>query len=281
MQSVILNRAVTPAGEANVNFYFTRSPYCSSTLRPVADSLANYTFAPLFDVVRQAPVASTSLDRAIDQHALPGLDWLKLDTQGTDLRIFRSARPRVRRRILAVDVEPGLIDAYEGEDLFVDVHRELCNEGFWLSNLNVGGAVRLRPDAIAQLARVNASVDARSVERKARRTPAWCEARYLRTLDSLCRPFADRREFVLLAIFAILDGQWGFAFEAVSEWERIFGVDLASERLKRACAEALADADPSPASRVWRYMPAGLLRAMRRFRLAGFQARSSKRREPA
>ena len=61
----------------------------------------------------------------MDRLSLSGIDWLKTDSQGTDLRIFNSLRPEVRSRVLAIDIEPGLIDAYVGEDLFVDAHKEL------------------------------------------------------------------------------------------------------------------------------------------------------------
>jgi len=88
-QAVIVNEAVTgDAGRSHAHFYFTKSPTCSSTLKPDAASLGEYLFADLFIVEREAGVRATTLDAVLDRLALPGVDWLKTDSQGTDLRLF-------------------------------------------------------------------------------------------------------------------------------------------------------------------------------------------------
>ncbi len=272
-RSIVVNRAVAAGRDREVGFYFTRSPYCSSTLPPEQDALANYTFAPLFDVVRRERVPAVSLDDVIADHDLRSVDWMKIDSQGTDLRIFRSLREHIRRRVLAIDVEPGLIDAYEGEDLFVDVHRELCREGFWLSNLNVGGAVRFSTAALEALRAARPGASARTVDSRLRRSPAWCEARYVRSLESASEALDHRREFLLLATFSILDGQWGFAFETAATAERLFGSDPTLRKLKEACADALTGSGPLDGRTPGRV--ARLLRtALRRFRSASRAAGS-------
>jgi len=53
--------------------------------------------------------------------------------------------------------------------------------------------------------------------------PGWGESRYLRTIDWLVQTGADERAFVLLWIFAGLDGQYGFAFDVGAAYERRFG----------------------------------------------------------
>ena len=92
---------------------------------------------------------SKGTTRAIlDRLSLDRIDWFKTDSQGIDLRLFNSLRDEVRSRVLAVDIEPGLISAYLGEDTFVDVHKNLTRSGFWLSNVNVCGTVRMRKSAL-------------------------------------------------------------------------------------------------------------------------------------
>src|SRR5256712_9718820 len=93
-QAVIVNEAVTgDAGRSHAHFYFTKSPTCSSTLKPDAASLGEYLFADLFIVERDAGVRATTLDAVLDHLALPGDDWSKTDSQGTDLRLFESLKP--------------------------------------------------------------------------------------------------------------------------------------------------------------------------------------------
>src|SRR5262245_12093760 len=61
-RTVIVNSAVTCGQGHDVNFYFTRSPFCSSTLRPNTPAIQNYIFSDLFIVDREATVPATTLD---------------------------------------------------------------------------------------------------------------------------------------------------------------------------------------------------------------------------
>ena len=92
-RSIIVNKAVTSVhDQTQVRFYLTKSPYCSSTLPPDAASLASYLFSDLFTVEREVSVPTVTLSKMISRLGLPSVDWLKTDSQGTDLRLSR-ARP--------------------------------------------------------------------------------------------------------------------------------------------------------------------------------------------
>jgi len=232
-KTIIINEAVTSGqGTDQALFYFTRSPSCSSTLRPDAESLSHYLFSDLFVVEREGAVPSTSLDSVLNRFSLSRVDWFKTDSQGTDLRLFNSLRDAVRQRVLAIDVEPGLIDAYVGEDLFVDAHREITRNGFWLSNLEVHGAVRLRRATCDGLGGCTSEDSYELLQKTLKKSPAWCEARYLRTIESLARGDFGKSDYVLLWIFALLDNQVGFAADLVIECERRFGKDIVSETMR-------------------------------------------------
>jgi len=231
-KATIMNEAIMSDKQGNeVLFYFTKSPYCSSTLKPDLDSLSNFIFSDLFVVEREAKVQATSLDAVMDRLALPCIDWLKTDSQGTDLRIFHSLRAEVRSRVLALDIEPGLIDAYVGEDLFVDAHRELTQNGFWLSDLNVGGTVRMRRSTLREVMAFN-DISYELVGKTVKKSPGWCEARYFRTIEWLAKGGFAKRDYVLLWTFALLDGQFGFAIDLAIEYERVFGKDDISRTMK-------------------------------------------------
>ncbi|MFY9315105.1 MAG: hypothetical protein WAO95_06045, partial [Burkholderiales bacterium] len=231
-RSIVVNEAVTgDPGAAELRFYLTRSPPCSSTLAPEREALADYHFAGLFEVEREVTVRATTLGVVLERTGLERIDWLKCDSQGTDLRIYRSLGERLRGVLLALDVEPGLIDAYRGEDQFPEVHRQLVTDGFWLSRLDVYGAARVRAESL-QAAFPGAADAATLAEGALRRSPGWCEARYLRTLDSLAAAGAARERYALLFVFALLDGQPGFALDVALACERRFGHDEASARMR-------------------------------------------------
>src|SRR3954453_14208293 len=130
-RSTILNEAITPDPNSNeVRFNLTRSPYCSSVLTPDTALVSNFFEAERFDVLQQTTARATTLDNVLKRLSLDRIDWLKLDTQGTDLRLYNSISPEIRATMLAVDLEPGLRGAYVSEDLFGDVHRDLRRDGF-------------------------------------------------------------------------------------------------------------------------------------------------------
>jgi len=225
-QAVIVNEAVTgDAGRPHAHFYFTKSPTCSSTLKPDAASLGEYLFADLFIVEREAGVRATTLDAVLDRLALPGVDWLKTDSQGTDLRLFESLKPDRRARVLALDLEPGLIDAYVGEDLFVDAHKQLLKSGFWLSNLEVQGTVKMRSSTLRRLKSMEPDPAFDQAATSIKISPGWVNARYLRTLSWLAQGDFSKRDYVVLWVFACLDAQLGFAGDLAVEYEKRFGQD--------------------------------------------------------
>src|SRR2546428_9980607 len=76
-QAVIVNEAVTgDAGRSHAHFYFTKSPTCSSTLKPDAASLGEYLFADLFVVEREAGGRPRNLDAGLGRLTLPRRGWV-------------------------------------------------------------------------------------------------------------------------------------------------------------------------------------------------------------
>ena len=130
-RSIIINKAVTShKKDKEISLFFTKAPYCSSTLEPDVNALSGLIISDFFKIKDKKKVPATTLDSVLEDLSLKKIDWLKIDSQGTDLRIFNSIKYAVRSKVLAVDMEPGLIDAYYGEDLFVDVHTDMIRNGF-------------------------------------------------------------------------------------------------------------------------------------------------------
>lgn len=239
-KSIIVNKAITDdATAAQIQFYLTHSPYCSSTLKPNQAVLSDYFLADLLNLEGQATVPATTFDAVLKQLSLPGIDWLKIDTQGTDLRLFRSLAPEIQSRVLALDIEPQLVQLYEGEITFPEVQQELTRSGWWLSNLNVMGTLRMRRASLAQLTGYDEVRDSQRLMYDIKRSPAWCEARYLRTLDWLAEHDLSQREYLLLWVFSLLDSQPGYALDVAVEYERRFGRDETLTLLKAEPAKQI------------------------------------------
>ncbi len=225
-KSFIINKAiVTTDDETKTSFFLTRSPYCSSTLLPDTKSICDYLFSDLFIVEKKITVDAISIDRLLQELNLSGIDWFKTDSQGTDLRLFSSISSQIRSRIMAVDIEPGLVDVYQGEDLFINAHQVLLKEGFWPSRLNIGKAIRMKRSNMDSLVAIHSRFSEKRINSLLHPSPIYCEARYLRSIDWLVDHNFSKREYILLWIFALLDDQPGYAFDIVTMYENLFERD--------------------------------------------------------
>ena len=257
LRSLIINRALTDiAGRAQVPLYLTRSPHCSSTLEPDTNALSEYLFAPRFEVQTTTDVACSTLDDVLDGVGLTEVSWIKTDSQGTDLRLFSSLSKSRRDHVMAVDMEPGLIDAYVGEDLFTTCHETMRKSGFWLSSLAVRGAARIQRSTLTREAERCSGIDEDLAQLALKTSPGWCECQYLRTLDFLEEENACERDYLLLWVFAVVQGQWGFALDVAHACSaRRPPVGLASYMRDVCVAQIKADgaeAIPGVASRLLR-----------------------------
>jgi hypothetical protein len=231
-RAIRIERAVSPLpGVTTLPLYLTRLRCCSSTLQPRSAALAEHWFAPLFEVERETSIEAVPLGDALANQGLQRVDWLKIDSQGADLRIYQSLPDALRRTVLALDVEPGLIDAYQGEDLFAEAHAALTADGFWLSDLELHGTPRIRQTTLEHLQRVQPALTAERLQHGLRNSPGWCNARYLRSPAWLREQSATPTEYVLLGCFALLDRQPGFALDVALACRQHFGADAHSDCL--------------------------------------------------
>lgn len=240
--------------DGKAELHLTRSPQCSSTLRPRAEALGEWAFAEFFEVTETRVVAATTLVEALERRGLGRIDWLKCDTQGLDWKLWRSLPAAWRARVLAVEFEPGLIDAYEGEDKLADVLAGMAREPFWLAGLDVGRTPRGR---VAEVERSAGRAAARWLRRLGPAAPAWANARFLRDVTRADEP-ADRRAHLLAWVLAGEAGQHGWALRVAAAGAARWGGGIFAE-MEAASARALRWA-------MVRNLPAALWRRIGRAR---------------
>jgi FkbM family methyltransferase len=212
-------------GTKEKEFYLTRSPHCSSLLKPRSELLQDWCFADLFVLDRVGSVPAVTLHAGLTANGLNGIDWLKCDTQGLDLSIFLSLPEPWRRRVLAVEFEPGLIDAYEGEDKFWRTLQAMEAEPFWRCDLQVCKTPRGNSAILRQ--EFGDWVD-KWLPRLAPGAPAWVNARYLRRTGEAGGAL-DRRGLLLAWVFADLLGQPAHGLMVAREGQARFGRELFEE----------------------------------------------------
>ncbi len=240
--------APSVADGAQKKFFLTRSPHCSSLLKPRHDLLQDWTFADYFIEERTTSVPAVTLQAGLAANGLHGVDWLKCDTQGLDLSIFLSLPEDWRRRTLAVEFEPGFIDAYEGEDKLWRTLQAMEAEPFWLCDLQAGCYPRGNPVALAEILGERM---AKWLPRTVTGAPVYASVRYLRTLRETdphrgAGAQLDRRGLLLSWVFADLVGQHTHALLVAREGITRFNGELFEDmlrasrwRLRRAMARRM------------------------------------------
>ena len=223
----LFERLVTAAPQASIDFYLTKSPHCSSALMPDLPALEPWAFRDLFEVERIVSLPSIDLPRALAEAGAPRIDWFKCDSQGTDLRLFRSLPASMQVSVLAADFEPGIIDAYQGEDKLHHVMAYMDTLPFWVSKMHVKGTARIGRSTQDMLDRPQRRWPASFFST----SPGWSEVTYVNrcTSDDL-----TERDLLLAWVIAVLENQLGFAIDVATRGRDRFGSFLFEELVSRS-----------------------------------------------
>ena len=230
---IVFSKAVTAGVAGTVNFFLTRSPFCSSTLKPDSRALRDWSFGPLFEVERETELPAITLAQALSDAGIARVDWFKTDSQGTDLRLFASLGSDLLDRVLAAEFEPGILDAYQGEDKMWQVMSFMEGRPFWLARLDPRPAKRLRADFLEGLSPLRR----RAVPLLLAGAPGWCEMAYLNSFARVEE--LTKREYLLGWVFAVLEKQYGFALQLAHDGDLRFPDPLFA-RLRRDAQRRIA-----------------------------------------
>jgi len=203
----VYNRIVNDRSDNEIEFYLTKSPYCSSTLEPDLDSLNDYSSAELFQVDKKIQLKSVNLAAVLNELNITKIDWFKTDSQGTDLRLFNSLGKSKINNVLVAEFEPGIIDAYKGEDKLNALMLFMDNKPFWVSDMVVKGFPRIKRNIMLD---DYGSFKTNIMTKGIKKSPGWAEIQYINTMKN---EHISKRDFLLCWVFSIVLKQYGFALE--------------------------------------------------------------------
>ena len=138
-KSLRINPCALGSEEGVMPFHITRHPAMSSLLAPDGEAYRKAlgqhrdygTWHQTIVVERDTTVDVRTLDR-YDGIALP-IDYLKIDTQGSELEVLQGARQLLKdRQILVVKVEASTVAVYDRQPLFEEVCSFMKGSGFLL-----------------------------------------------------------------------------------------------------------------------------------------------------
>jgi len=203
------------ASEDARTLYVTREPACSSLLKPNAAFFGQFTdCAQQIEVAEERTVETVSLNNFLPGAGVTSVDFLELDTQGTELEILKGTDRFLVGGVVGLQVEIEFSPIYEGQPLFAAVDEYLRGFGFMLFDLTRN---RYRRAAMPR-------------DLVTRGQLLWGDALYLRNYRSFTGSAAKERVLKLCVIAGLLGFHdyaleaWGFVLQdgagSVSDIER-------------------------------------------------------------
>lgn len=153
----------------SLDFYLTRKQQLSSMLEPNREFLDRFPEAERFDVVGTKRISTDTLDSQLQEHKINDVDFIKLDTQGSELFILQGATEILRNSVFGLEIELEFVPMYDDQPLFAEVDNFVKDFGFQLFDL--------RPCYWKRLVGKNCS--------RAKGQIVFADAIYLKTIESL------------------------------------------------------------------------------------------------
>jgi hypothetical protein len=226
----VINRIVTATEQEEMPFYLTHSPYCSSLLKPDIEKLKTWAFTKLFEVEKVVSLNTITLLKAIRELQIKQIDWFKTDSQGIDLVLFQSLG-KLSDSVIIAEFEPGIIDAYMGEDKLHELFRYMEKQSFWLNSLDVQGTQRINLEKLSMLSENQKEILISNTKTSA----CWANASYFNNFENA--NFV-KRDFLVGIVFAIIQKQHAFAFELCVTGKNKFS-DIIFEKIQTMLLEEI------------------------------------------
>lgn len=219
-----INRLLAAKTSDEVNFYLTHSPYCSSSLLPDITALRAWAFCQLFDVQKVARMPAVDLKSALLAIGVHYVDWYKSDSQGTDLRIFSALSTETIEKAIVAEFEPGIIDAYVGEDKLHHLMAHMEQTPFWVTSMQIKGSQRIQQDDLASLN----FFQRKKIDLFLKMAPGWCEISYINNFE---KEEMGLREYLLGWVFSSIKKEHGFALHLANIGQSRFRSALFGEMI--------------------------------------------------
>jgi len=118
-----------------IPFYLTRKQENSSCYLPNRDLLDRFPKPNRFDVIEETTLKCRALDEFLNEENLSDVDFVKLDTQGSELKILQGAPSILEQSVFGLEVEVCFNELYKSAPLFSDIDLFVRQFGFELIDL--------------------------------------------------------------------------------------------------------------------------------------------------
>ncbi|WP_020529152.1 hypothetical protein [Flexithrix dorotheae] len=213
----VYNCIVSDKEDKKIDFYLTEYPYTSSSLKPDLKKVEGYIYAPFYKIKDVVKLDNISLNAALSELNIDKIDWMKVDSQGIDLRLYQNLLNDTQDDILLLEFEPGIHGSYEGEDKLFDVMRYMDGKNFWLADINVNGVPRISRKGFDSL--FSNPFYKKLAKVTVKKSPRWAEITYI---NSFKNENYSIREYLLGCVFCMVNNEFLSAISLAEKGETTF-----------------------------------------------------------
>jgi len=114
--------------ESSLSLNLTSSRGCSSIYLPNYNFLDRFPDSKRFSVEEKRAIESITLDKLYENKIIENIDFIKLDTQGSELNILKGGSKFINNSIIGLQVEVEFKPMYESQPLFSDIDKYIRDE---------------------------------------------------------------------------------------------------------------------------------------------------------
>jgi len=131
--SLVINSALSDQNK-EVRFHVCKWQEVSSIYKPNLKVLSKYQDVDRFTVSKVITLQADSLNNLLEKYRITEVDFMKIDTQGSELEILQGAS-NFLDGIIGLEVEVEFIKIYQDQPLFPEVDRFIKSHGFSLIDM--------------------------------------------------------------------------------------------------------------------------------------------------
>lgn len=131
--TLVINSALAEKSKM-VDFNICKWQQVSSIYAPNHSVLDRYEDSNRFEIDRTITIEADSIDNLLQKENVEEIDFIKIDTQGSELDILKGAT-KYFESLIGIEVEVEFIELYQKQPLFSEVNKFIESKGFSLIDL--------------------------------------------------------------------------------------------------------------------------------------------------
>jgi FkbM family methyltransferase len=120
--------------EKTIDFHLCKKQQVSSIYLPNFELVNKFPDPERYEVLRSIKMKADSLDNQLQKNNIKDTDFIKLDTQGSELSILQGG-VNTLKNVIGVEIEVEFIELYQKQPMFCEVDSFMRNNGFQLFDL--------------------------------------------------------------------------------------------------------------------------------------------------